>query len=294
MVLKMQVIKVILVLIIPLLFIRCGDPGVDITNVTYEPKIAVEGYLYAGETIHDIKLSRNFALGQPRDLSKLTLTPHDNSVTVTINGVPLLFDPQSRTYFNNTVTVEFGKTYSLSVSAIFDGKQLRTESVTTVPQKGFNLITVGNLGDKKYNMDNIKLDFRPSPGCDFYVFAVIADSASIGNFIYGNPFITNIDSSDVGKNLDDYKAQFDAVSDIDSYANAVHSFNVLPYMTWFYSTYKAFVYAGDKNFRNYLFSVPNVKEFDGNFHEPVQIFTGDGIGVFASAVRDTVEFNIVR
>jgi hypothetical protein len=37
-----------------------------------------------------------------------------------------------------------------------------------------------------------------------------------------------------------------------------------------------------------------VKEFDGNFHEPVQIFTGDGIGVFASAVRDTVVFNIVR
>jgi Domain of unknown function (DUF4249) len=290
----MKFIKVILILIIPLLFIRCGDPGVDISNVSYEPKIAVEGYLYAGETIHDIKLTRNFALGQSRDFNKLALTPQDNSVNVSINGIPLLYDPQSKTYYNNSVIVEFGKTYKLSVSAVFDGKQLRTESVTTVPQKGFKLINAGNLGNIRYGIDNIKLDFRPSPGCDLYVFAVIADSASTGNFIYNNTFNSIIDSSDVRKDLNNYKTQFDAVSDIDSYADALHSFNVKPYMTWFYSSYKTFVYAGDKNFRNYLFSVPNVKEFDGNFHEPVQIFTGDGIGVFASAVRDTVVFNIVK
>ena len=290
----MKFIKIILILIIPLLFISCGDPGVDITNVSYEPKIAVEGYLYAGETIHDIKLTRNFALGQPLELSKLTLTPQDNSVNVSINGLPLLFDPQSKTYYNNTVIVEYGKTYKLSVSALFDGRQLRTESVTTVPQKGFKLITTGNLGNKRYNLDNIKLDFQPSPGCDFYVFAVIADSASTGNFIYNNPFDSNIDTNDIRKNLNDYRVQFDAVTDIDSYSGALFSFNVRPYQTWFYSSYKTIVYAGDKNFRSYLFSAPNVKEFDGNFHEPVQIFTGDGIGVFASAVRDTVLFNIVR
>jgi hypothetical protein len=290
----MKFIRVILILIIPLLFLRCGDPGIDISNVSYEPKIAVEGYLYAGETIQNIKLTRNIAIGQTWDFNKLALTPQANLVNVSINGIPLLFDSKSQTYYNNSVIVEFGKTYKLSVSAVFDGKQLSTESVTTVPNEGFKLISNRNLGNIRYGIDNIKLDFLPSRGCDFYVFAVIADSASTGNFIYNNTFNSNIDSIDLQKDLNNYKTQFDAVTDIDSYVNKIHSFNVPPYMTWFYSSYKTFVYAGDKNFRDYLFSVPNVKEFDGNFHEPVQIFTGDGIGAFASAIRDTVVFNIVK
>ena len=290
----MNFIKLILILFITVMFISCGDPGVDISNVQYEPKIAVEAYLYAGETIHDVKLTRSFALGQERDINKLTLTPTENSVNVSINGIPLLFDTKSKTYHNNSVIIEYGKTYKLSVSAIFDGKQLRTESVTTVPLAGFKLLNDKDLGNIKYGIDNIKLDFHPSPGSDIYVFAIIADSASKENFIYNNPIDPNIDSSDVVMDLNDYRTRFDAMADINSYSNMVFSFNVQPYMTWFYSSYKTFVYAGDKNFRNYLFSAPNVKEFDGNFHEPVQIFTGDGIGVFASAVRDTLVFKIVK
>jgi len=33
---------------------------------------------------------------------------------------------------------------------------------------------------------------------------------------------------------------------------------------------------------------------DGNFHEPYPIFEGDGIGVFASAIRETVKFKIAK
>ncbi|MBI2419393.1 MAG: hypothetical protein HYV28_16140, partial [Ignavibacteriales bacterium] len=52
-------------------------------------------------------------------------------------------------------------------------------------------------------------------------------------------------------------------------------------------------FAGDLNFKNYLLSADS-QEPDGNFHEPVQIFTGDGIGVFASAVKDTLVFSIIK
>ena len=37
-----------------------------------------------------------------------------------------------------------------------------------------------------------------------------------------------------------------------------------------------------------------VKEIDGNYHEPAFHFEGDGIGVFGSAIADTAYFWILR
>ena len=37
-----------------------------------------------------------------------------------------------------------------------------------------------------------------------------------------------------------------------------------------------------------------VQEIDGNFHEPVFHIDGDGIGVFGSAVTDTVYFSVTQ
>ena len=63
--------------------------------------------------------------------------------------------------------------------------------------------------------------------------------------------------------------------------------------TWFYANYRVIVYGGDKNFKDYFITAGRVQQFDGNFIEPEFHLTGDGIGVFGSAVRDTVTFSII-
>jgi hypothetical protein len=52
------------------------------------------------------------------------------------------------------------------------------------------------------------------------------------------------------------------------------------------------VYAADENYRLFSLSYKNVQEFDGNFHEPKVTLQGDGIGVFASMIADTVYFKV--
>ena len=59
-------------------------------------------------------------------------------------------------------------------------------------------------------------------------------------------------------------------------------------------TYRAVVYACDENFRLFLLTYDSVQEFDGNFHEPIMNFTGDGIGVFGSCIADTVYFKVTQ
>ena len=38
----------------------------------------------------------------------------------------------------------------------------------------------------------------------------------------------------------------------------------------------------------------NVQEFDGNFHEPRINIQGDGIGIFGSAIADTVFLKVKK
>lgn len=129
----MHPLKVILILILPFLFLSCGDPEVDVTGVNYQDKIVVDGFLYASEGIHNIKIMRNIPLGSSINVNTLYLTPSNNSVIAKINGIELQFDPKTRTYFNYNMIIEYGKTYKLEVTAVIDGKQLNTQSSTTVP-----------------------------------------------------------------------------------------------------------------------------------------------------------------
>ena len=140
----------------------------------------------------------------------------------------------------------------------------------------------------------LKIDFKTSPGTDLYIFSIIADSASIKNFIYNNPYFPNIDTADVRDDYNSFRYQLNSVSDIDSYSGKIYSYIFNGYDTWFYGPYTVTVYAGDKNMRYYLATATQVQEMDGNFHEPMQIFEGDGIGVVASAIREAVKFGIKR
>ncbi|MHB8337130.1 MAG: DUF4249 domain-containing protein [Ignavibacteriaceae bacterium] len=289
----MKYIKIFFPLIVSFMIIECGNPGVNVNNAPYEPKITVEGYLYCGESVHDIKLMRNYALGAPVDQSQLYLTPSLNSVSITINGNPLTFDPQTDSYYNSQMYVDYGKTYTLEVFATIDGKKLHTTSTTTTPQKGFTVLDK-NLGQFKYNTNPITITFNTSPGTGFYVFSIVPDSASLSNFIYNNVFRSNLDSAKIANNFNDYKFRHETLNNINSFTSTAYSITLNVRDTWFYSSYTVIAYAGDENFKDYLITAPSVQEFDGNFHQPVQIFNGDGIGVFASAIKDTVRFSITK
>lgn len=280
-------IKVLLIGFVSLSgLISCGDPKIDITSVAYEPKIVLEGYLFAGETISGIRVMRNFPLNQPIDTSSFILA----GAIVKINEVDLDFDYKTFSFYTNKIKVDRGRTYNLEVSGVVDGKLLEASAQTTVPADGFELIKK-HPGKFKYGTP-IPMDFIPLSPAGFYAFSIRPDSASLSNFILDNEFNQDMKPEEIQKNLGEFRLRANVVFNIkpnlqDTIKQPIESYN-----TWFRSTYKTIIYAGDVNFKEYLLSAPNVKEFDGNFHEPKIILKGDGIGVFASAIRDTAYFEV--
>lgn len=264
----------------------CGDPNVSVDSIKYEPKIVVEGYLYPGETVHEIRITRNIPLNQTINIASLVIT----DAIVKIDGVQLQYDSTSSSYKSNALMIEMGKTYTLDVSAVVAGKALHTTATTTTPSPAFKLLTK-NLGIHSYG-DSLALKFVPLSNTDFYAFSICPDTASAINFIYNNDYRSDITPDDVMKNIADYQFQMTFAENIkpggtDTLTQTIHDFD-----TWFHAPYKVIIYAGDQNMKYFALTAPNVKEFDGNFHEPKQILTGDGIGVFASAIKDTAYFTI--
>lgn len=281
--------KYFLFLIFSMLFISaCGDPEVDIAGASYEPKIVIEGYIYPGEPVRDIRIMRNFKLNSVIDTSMLFI---DNAV-VTINGQPLQYNSLTRSYFSNSLSIDYGKTYELQVSASIDGTQLTASSSTAVPAQGFNLLTK-NLGIRRYGIDTVSIKFNPSPSSDFYALSIIPDSASLSNFIYDNKFQPNVKIDNLIEFFNRFRFQSAYLLNITTNPADTVSYVIKGFDTWFYSSYRTIIYAGDKNFRDYVITAKRVREFDGNFHEPVLNFSGDGVGVFASAIKDTLYFSIV-
>lgn len=288
----MKSIAAIALTVLVLIISGCGKPGVNLNNAPYNPKITVEGYVYPGQTVSDIKLMRNFSLGNSVNINDLYLTPSGNSVTATINGTPLIFDPQTQTYFNNQIMADYGQSYTLEVFATIDGTQLHTTSTTITPHKGFAVLN-RNIGNFSYG-DSIGIKYISSPGTGFYSFSIVPDTASPANFIYNNSIRKKLNPTDVADNLNQYKFRYDNINNIDSYSNLTYTHYITSRNTWFYSSYTVIAYACDENFKDFLLTSPNVEEINGNFHEPVETFQGDGIGVFGSAISDTLKFTIVK
>ncbi|MBN2572826.1 MAG: DUF4249 family protein [Ignavibacteriales bacterium] len=282
----------ILFVILQLFYFGCGDPIVDITEVEYKPKIAVEAYLYPGKDIDNIKIMRNFPINKKIDEEQIYLTPSNNFVVAKINSNVLQFDNTNKTYYYNPLKVEFGKTYTIEIEATFDGKKFQTYSTTTVPDSGFKLQDK-DLGTIKYNTQDIIIKFNPSPSTDFYIFSIIADSASPNNFIYDNPFIPNLSKEDVEKNFNNFLYQYRYLQNILPDPNKTYELKVEVYDAWFYGPYRVIVYACDQNFKDYFLSNQFLQQFDGNFNEPRKIMQNDGIGIFGSAIVDTVRFTII-
>lgn len=282
-----------LLLISGLFITYCGDPGVDIANETFEHKIVVEGYLYVEEPVDSIKLMRNYKLNSSIDLDEIYLTPEKNSVIAKLNGVELNYNEYTKVYSNHNIVPEYNKPYTLEVSAVIDGKQLHTNSTTITPQKGFEVVNE-HLGTLKYRQDKPVLEFKTSPGTDFYAFSIVPQNANLDNFIYDNPYFTDISREDLEDNFNGYYYQIGVMINVNSYSDEIVKYEVPELDTWFYTDYKVELYAGDKNFKDYVLTVNNVQEPDGNFIEPAFNFENNGIGVFGSAIRSKVYFSLVK
>lgn len=286
--------KNILVLI-SLLFVlaACGDPDITLPTDNYKPKITVQAYIFPGEYVKNIRIMRNFPIGQEINPQTMFLTPEQNSVKVTINNIQLDFDPVTKTYYSMNILVKEKTTYTIEISAQLEGKSLKTMASTTTPEKGFKFL-VKNLGTIAYTKNKPYVNFTTSPGVDFYALSIMADSAKVDNFIYENTFLKTQSREDVEKSFNNYKFQSKFFANLQSEVSKPYLFSIEDYDYWFYSPYTVIGYAGDVNFRSFALSAGQVQEFDGNFHEPIRIFNNDGIGVFASAIKDTLKFKVVK
>ncbi len=270
----------------------CGDPIVELES-EYEPKIAVAAYIYPEKKVEGIRIMRNFQLTGNIDSASVILNPISDNVSASINDVPLEFDLKSFTYYTDNLQIDYGKEYKLKVSAVVEGKQLYTESTTVTPEKGFSIIDK-DLGTIKYRDKSPVLKFTTSPGTGFYAFSINAVDASVDNFIYNNPYEPNKKPNEVEEKFNSYRFQLNLVLNVNLHPNDIYEYEIIGLDTWFYGNYEVIVYAGNENFEDFVLTSGNVQEFDGNFHEPKFYFSGDGIGVFAGAISDTVKFNLVK
>lgn len=294
-------IKYFLLVLVILLCLGCGEGTVKIDKSTYQPKIVVNGLLYTAKAISDIKITRNYPLNT-------TIMPDEEYITdafVTISneyGITdtLNYSPTHYYYStNHTLEIIGGEKYTLYVSADIEGHALWTTSSTIAPHLGFSindeLSTTGNIKYNQYYIDDIKVSpriiFNRTIGAEFYGLSAVAVNADDSTFIKDNIFGVKPDNLEENINYFKY-IYYWAMPD-----NSVQGLSTIElpwYLIYFYSPYRLILYAGDINFYHFFVSHQNVMNIDGNLREPLFHFDGDGIGLFGSAIRDTIYFNVIR
>jgi len=307
---KMKSIKTQFVLIILTGIIAgCGDATMEPTYESYEPRIVIEGYLHAGKNIDRIYISRNFPIDA--DLTKFSLIPDPDETTVQITDLGsdqkynLEFIEEEDTewstnyywtYKGSDFIAQYGKSYQLDVWSVIEDKQLHASTITTVPEKGFEIVSINYKSlpyrkkDLNGELEKFEIVLNRSAGSSFYTAAIEALNPSIESFIYDNPY-EDIKPEDV--NL---------VDDALTYAVIHHAPEVSgkSEMTlgWdvfnFYDQYRVIVYASDDNYKDFMITHSDVMEMNGNFHEAKFNIDGDGIGVFASIIADTIYVEVTN
>jgi hypothetical protein len=304
----MKLRKVLLgILMITGLIAGCGDATMDPQHESYEPRIVIEGYLHAGETIDRIYISRNFPVDA--DLTRLSVLPDPDKTVVKITDLgsnqefQLVYHEAEDddwndyywTYNGSDFVTENGNSYKLDVWSVIDGRQLHASSITTVPEKGFEILSI-NYNSLRYRengkdgLKNFVIQFNRSAGSSFYTAAIEALNPSLESFIYDNPY-EEVKPEDV-----------DLVEDALTYSVVHHAPEVSGTtdkgLGWevfrFYDQYRIILYAADKNYKDYLMTHNNVMEMNGNFHEAKFNIDGDGVGVFGSIITDSVYVEVTR
>ncbi|MCX7876537.1 MAG: DUF4249 family protein [Melioribacteraceae bacterium] len=296
-------IKRIIILLITIFIFSCGQSVVELED-TFEPKIVVEAFIYPNQKVNDISITKNFPLNTAPNAQELII--RDAKVTITDlktnKEYNLVFNSKTfcYEYNSNDLIIEYDREYQLKVNATIYGKNLTAISKTKTPQKGFAIVkekTVsGTLSyrqkDENGFVKNLPLVFKISEGTSFYPVSIVALDASEPNFIYDNAY-REVKKEDVIKDLDNFKFRQRQIFNVNS-SGSFYEYEITWTAIWFYGRYRMVVYAADENYRQFSLTYRNVQEFDGNFHEPKITIQGDGIGVFASMIADTVYFSIKK
>lgn len=288
-----------------LMLCNCGKVSVNVDERNYEPKIVVEGFLIPGRPPENIRFSRNYPLNREIRLQDVLLTNAQASITdlSSAKAVTLEFDISQLAYRypRKDFIIAPGNSYRLNVSATIEGRRLSAASTTTVPQAGFRIKRQdSHLGpffyrerDENGNLKNYEIVFQRSPSTDFYALSIVAQYASTNNFIEENPF--GIKAADLTEDrITRLRYEYSWTQTRLGSAQENSSLRVSWFDLWFYGNYRAILYAGDKNYKNYFLTHNNVQDIDGNLYEPKFNFEGQGIGVFGSMVADTVFFEVLR
>ncbi len=294
------------IILAALLFSACGTGVVEVDDSNYEPKIALDGYIYPHTPVKNIRIMRNFPLNTSLLRTDIFLVDAEVVLTDVSNqkDYPLIFNPQAlaHEYPGNDLLIEHGQAYMLSVKATIDGVNLQCRTTTVVPQEGFSIVRENSkITPSTYfpinddgSTERWEFAFERSPNTGFYALSIVALEADTSTYIYESPF-----------------SRFDTAADFeeDEWKDLIYNFTwqqdlqeesgetTLPldwYLFAFYGKYRTILYAGDQNFRDYLLTAWQVQEIDGNFHEPILNIQGDGIGVFGSAIADTVFLEVLR
>jgi hypothetical protein len=284
----------------------CGKTSVTIDERTYEPKIVIIGYLYPERPVSNIQITRNFPVGTTIDKNQIALS--DASVFLTDiasnNAYELTYDPINFAfeYKEDDLEIEYGKSYRLEVSATVDGSELIASSTTTVPEHGLEIDRESSVfGDMFYRetdengqLITPQIAYRQSENSAFFLLSISALEASIESFIYENPFGFDIkDALEDEAKLENfqYSARW---TKPENQNGGLSIIEISWFQLWFYSPYRLVLYAGDENFYHFFSTHRNVQSVDGNLHEPLFHIDGDGLGVFGSAVIDTLSLNILK
>ena len=292
--------------------ISCGEPRIVASKGDPEPMIAIQGYLLPQQPVN-VLITRNFALDPSVSISKFDLLIEDASVVLEDlsqgASYPLAYNPDTIVYEyagDEDLSIVHGSTYRLQVEATVGGQLLQASTTTTVPRPGFAVIEAqSRLGPLRYRereggddgeLQNFEIAFRRSPGIDFYVLSIKALDASASTYIYDNSFTKN-DSSDVRFFFRELVTAYEWGQSLptDPDQEPVISTQSIRWRALqFYGRYRAIIYAADQNFKDFFLTHSTTQELDGNFHAPAFHIEGDGVGVFGSAIADTVFFEVLN
>ncbi len=303
----MAIMRTVSIVLCVTMLWACGDPTVQITNSSYEPRIVVEGLLVPGQPVSGILITRNFPVDLNLNSNSVVLDEAQVTLRDVDNGTlyPLSFHSGSdltSIYYEYTgadLAIVPGGTYSLEVQATIDGRALSTRATTTVPRAGFHIIDISHdaidyrpRGDDDEFID-VKVRIERSPGTTFYLLTAKALEPSLDSFIYDNAF-TDEKREDLSQgDIIDFTYNYEWIQNTPPGAG-VSTMDVFWWDVWFYGPHSITIFAADDNYRRFLQTFNDVEEEDGNFHEPVFALEGDGIGYFGSAIVDSVNLTITR
>jgi hypothetical protein len=284
--------------------LSCGEPIVTVDEGQYQPKIVIDGYLFANQPVMGIKIRRNFALNTDIGFDEL----NDPDATVTLTDLQTegsyqliyLGGSVGYTYLGGDLTIECGKSYRLDVETTIDGRLLQASSTTTVPGPGFQIDQQASgpdsliylQGDAEDDLQQFQIVFQRALGPGFYVFSIQALDACEDTFIDKNLFgvkLEDLEEGDLEDLADDsihreHLLCEPGTSSVDLFWSSFY----------FYGDYRIVAYAGDRNFEEFYLTFDSIQSDDGNLYEPRFNIEGDGIGVFGSAMVDTAYVRVIR